>query len=159
MAYCTNADVRRFLPRGVVVEGENPTPSSRNPNAESLQIEDLAEYISQADMYINGELAAIYEVPLKKVNLGGHVGYPPPIPSISARLAAKFVFEQRLSGADRQVGDFNKGIYDQAMLELNAVIRGNRRLMGQNGNLSSRFSRSAWHPIPPNPVKDPPEKL
>lgn len=158
MGYCTNADVRRFLPRPVIIEGENPTPSARNPNAETLTLADLAEYIEQADEYINSKINAIYEVPLKKVNIGGTVKYPSPIPLISARLAAKLIFEQRLSGSDRQPGEFPKAIYDQAILDLNAVVRGNSRLLGQGSNISSRFARSSWHSVPPNPVKDPPDK-
>jgi len=96
-------------------------------------------------------------VPLKKVNTGGIVSYPYPIPSISARIASKFIWEQRLTGADKAAGEFIENHYKQAMLELNELVRGNRRLFGQNGQMGSRFSRSAWHHIPPYPAKEPPQ--
>ncbi len=164
MGYATVNDVKFFLPNAITTEGSNPTTSFLHPNPESIQDGDvdldvgtIEGYIAQADQYINGELAAVYQVPLVKVNNGGIVSYPAPIPSISARLAAKFIWEQRLTGADKAAGDFIENHYKQAMIELNETIRGNRRLLGQNGQVGSRFSRDSWHQVPPYPAKEPPQ--
>lgn len=157
MGYATSDEVKFYLADAVSTEGDNPLPSFLNPNPESILDVDLENYISQADQYINAELGSIYMVPLKKVNMGGLVSFPPPIPSISARLAAKFVWEQRLTGADKASGEFVENHYKQAMLELNEIVRGNRRLFGQNGQMGSRFSRASWHQISPYPAKEPPQ--
>lgn len=164
MGYSEVNDVKFYLAKAISTEDSNPTPSFLNPNPESIlngdddtEVGSIKGFISQADQYINGELSSIYMVPLKKVNTGGLVGYPAPIPSISARLAAKFIWEQRLSGADKASGDFIENHYKQAMIELNELVRGNRRLFGQNGQMGSRFSRASWHQIPPYPGKEPPQ--
>lgn len=157
MGYSTVDDVKLYLSEAVTTEGSNPTPSFYNPNPESLLNIDIENYIDQADQYINGELGAIYMVPLKMVNMGGIVSFPMPIPSISARIAAKFIWEQRLTGADKASGEFVENHYKQAMVELNELVRGNRRLFGQNGQMGSRFSRASWHHIPPYPSKEPPQ--
>lgn len=163
MGYAEVNDVKFYLADAVSTENSNPV-SFFNPNPESIMDGNLGTdvgtingYIAQADQYINGELSAIYMVPLKKVNTGGVVAYPAPIPSISARLAAKFIWEQRLTGADKAGGDFVENHYKQAMTELNEIVRGNRRLLGQNGQMGSRFSRASWHHIPPYPAKEPPQ--
>ena len=164
MGYATVDDVKFFLAEAVSTEGSNTTPSFLNPNPESildgdinLDVGTIEGYIAQSDQYINGELSSIYMVPLKMVNTGGIVSYPAPIPSISARIAAKFIWEQRLTGADKAAGEFVENHYKQAMLELNELVRGNRRLFGQNGQMGSRFSRASWHQIPPYPAKEPPQ--
>ncbi len=156
MGYSTNNEVKIYLADAVKTEGSNSSPSFLDPNPESILDSEIDAYIDQADQYINAELGSIYMVPLKKVNMGGLVSFPPPIPSISARLAAKFIWEQRLTGADKASGDFVENHYKQAMVELNELVRGNRRLFGQNGQMGSRFSRSSWHQISPYPAKEPP---
>ena len=156
--YCSAADVRRYLPRAVVIEGENPTPNPRNPRPESLDTDDVNAFIDDACMYIDSELGSIYVTPLHKTNMDGTAVYPPPIPSIAARLAAKFIFEQRLSGTDQQAGEFVNNHYTQALRELNGVVTGSRRLLGQNGQTGSRFARAAWFGIPPMPAKEVPDE-
>lgn len=156
--YCTLNDVKAYIPEAIQTQPDPITPPSfLHPNPVSITDDDLEIYIAQADQYINGELSTIYMTPLKKINLGGIVTYPHPIPSISARLTAKFLWEQRLTGADKAAGDFIDNHYKQAMNELNEIVRGNRRLAGQNGQMGSRFSRSSWHHIPPYPAKEPPQ--
>lgn len=158
MAYCTVDDVQIFLPRAIRVEGSNPTPSPRDPNPESLLDTEVEGFIDQADQYINGRIGAIYDVPLRKANMGGILGYPPPIPSISARLAAKFIWQKRLAGADRETGDFVEKHYQEAMEELNDVLRGHVRLQVQDSWRAKRFAPSTWYGIPPSPVKLHPDK-
>lgn len=156
--YSTTDDVKIYLSEAVKTEDTEPaSPYFLDPNPVSLYDTDIELYIAQADQYINGEIGTIYMVPLKMVNMGGVVSFPSPIPSISARLAAKFIWEQRLTGADKAGGEFIENHYKQAMAELNEIVRGNRRLIGQNSQMGSRFSRSSWHHIPPYPAKEPPQ--
>jgi len=157
--YCSAEDVRRYLPRNIVVEGENASPNPRNPRPETLDIDTINEFIEDACDYIDTEIGTIYNVPLQKTNIGGSVQYPPPIPSIAARLAAKFIFEQRLSSSDTQQGEFINNHYNQALRELNGVVTGTRRLIGQLGQMGNRFTRSAWHGIPPMPSREPPDRV
>ena len=156
--YCTTADVRRYLPRAVVIQGENPTPNPRNTRPESLETTDIESFIDDACSYINTELGSIYMVPLHMTNMDGDVVFPPPIPSITARLAAKLIWEQRLSGADQQAGEFVQNHYKEALRELNGIVTGSRRLMGQFGQVGVRFTRASWFGIPPMPAKEVPDK-
>jgi len=156
--YCTVAEVKLYLAQALSVEGDNPTPSFLDPNPESLTLIDIDSYIGQASQYIDGELSSIYMVPLKKLNQGGLVSYPPPVPSIAARIAAKFIWEERLTGADKAGGDFIENHYKQATATLNEIVRGNIRIIGENGQLGSRFSRAPWHQVPPYPAKEPPQQ-
>ena len=156
--YCSVTEVRRYLPIAVVIEGENPNPNPRNPQAESLETSDIEAFIDDACGYIDSELGSIYSVPLRMTNMDGNVVYPPPIPTIAARYAAKLIFEQRLSGADQQSGEFVKKHYEEALRDLNGVVTGSRRLIGQFGQIGVRFARAAWYGIPPMPAKETPDK-
>ena len=159
MAYCTVDDVHIFLPKAIRVEGDNPSPDPRDPNPESLTDAEAEGFIEQADQYINGRIGAIYDVPLKKSNVGGTLSYPHPIPSISAPFAAKFIWQKRLAGADRETGNFVERHYQEAMEELNDVLRGHVRLMGQDSWKSKRFAPGSWYgSAGPSPVKLQPEK-
>jgi len=158
MAYCTVDDVRLYIPRAIRMEGDNPTPDPRDPNPESLTDDEIEEFISQADQYINARIGAIYDIPLRKTNIGGTLAYPSPIPSISARLSAKFIWQKRLAGADRETGNFVDKHYAEAMEELNDVIRGHVKVMGQDSFRSKRFAPSTWYGTSgPSPVKLQPE--
>lgn len=157
MAYCTASDVKIYLNDAVSVEGDNPTPDFLDPNPESITTIEVNSYISAADQYINGQISAIYMVPLKKYNMGGIVSYPPPIPSISARLAARYIWMERLTGADKASGDFVENHYQEALLELNEILNGQRRLQGQRNQLGERFTRSNWHGVPPKPSDEAPQ--
>ena len=158
MAYCTVDDVQLFLPKAIRVEGVNPSPDPRDPNPESLLDTEVESYIAQADQYINDRVGAVYDVPLRKTNVGGVLGYPHPIPSISARLAAKFIWQRRLAGADRETGNFVDKHYAEAMEELNDVLRGHIRLGGQDSWKSKRFAPGSWYGTTgPSPVKLQPE--
>jgi len=158
VAYCTASDVKLYLNEAVSVEGDNPSPDFLDPNPESLSSIDLAGYIETADQYINGQIGSIYMVPLKKHNMGGVVSYPPPISTISARLAARYVWMERLTGADKgSGGDLIEKHYTEALRELNEILNGNRRLNGQSGQVGERFTRSSWHGVPPRPSKETPQ--
>ncbi len=157
MAYCSTSDVTRYLPPEVVVEGDNPTPDPFDSAQETVQLDDITEYIVQADQIINGQLSTIHIVPLRQVNFGGTVGYPHPIPQISARIAAKLLWERALSGADRQHGEFIMTHYAQAMDQLQDVLTGHVRLLGHEGQMGSVFSRSSWHSVPPSPAREAPD--
>ena len=155
MAYSAKADVRRYLPRSVVMQGENPTPHPRDPRPESLLDTDTTAYRAQADSIINGRISAIYDVPLKKSNIGGTVGYPHPIPFISAVFAAWMIFQQRLSGSERAISDYTERMYGVATQQLDNIENGNIRLRGQDSYTSSRTVKSDLWSIPPRPGTQP----
>jgi hypothetical protein len=98
-SYCTIEAVKQYLPPNVVTEGENPLPNFRNPAPETASNVNLGFFIQQASADIDANLATIYDVPLKQVNIGGEVSYPHPIPVICAILAAQMFYSQALQGA------------------------------------------------------------
>ncbi len=159
MGYCSVEDVQIFLPGAIRFEGDNPDPNPADMNPETLLDAEVEGYIEQATQYINSRIGAVYDVPLRKVNIGGTLSYPHPIPSICARLTAKFIWQRRLAGADRETGNFVDKHHTEAMEELNDVLRGYARLQNQDSNRSRRFAASDWFDIPTVPVKDgPPER-
>jgi len=159
MPYCSVSDVKRFLPKAVTVEGITPSPPNvLNPNPVSLSDTDISGFIALADSDINSRLSGVYDVPLKKVNMGGTVQFPPPIPMISARFAAMLIFQQRLSGAERQDAEWVKENFNRATDEMLDIEGGRQRLAGQYSTRAARFVKSDWFPIPPWPSKFPPEK-
>ena len=149
--YCSKEDVKKYLPPNIVVEGDNPSPSYRNPTPESVFNIDLDYFIEQASDEVDGALATQYDVPLKKVNFDGHIAYPKPIIEIVAILAAARIFEQKLQGADRQssdsIKDRNKWAYDQ----LYKLQNGELRIYGNRNTRGSRFVRSPLQGVPKNP--------
>jgi len=159
MAYCSVSDVKRFLPKAVTVEGLTPTPPNvLNPSPVSMSDSDISGFIALADSDIDSRLSAIYDVPLKKVNMGGTVKFPPPIPLISARFAAMLIFQQRLFGAEHQEGEWVKENFSRATDELLDIEAGRQRLAGQYSTRSARFVKSDWYPVPPWTSRFPPEK-
>lgn len=155
MAYSAKSDVRLFLTRAVVMQGENPTPHPRDPRPESLLDTDTASYIAQADSIINGRISAIYDVPLRKSNIGGTVLYPYPISFISAVFSAWMIFQQRLSGSERASSDYTERMYKIATQQLDNIENGRIRLRGQDSYTSSRTVRSDLWAIPIRPSKEP----
>jgi hypothetical protein len=135
-----------------------PAASPFDPDPDAFTVYDVAKYTDQADQYINGRIAAIFSTPLRKVNFGGRLVYPAPIPSISARLTAKFLWSKPLAGGQRATSEFVDKNYKEATLELDEVARGNVRLNGQDGQLGSRFARAGWFNIPPSPTKNEPKE-
>ena len=114
-AYCNTDAVKQYLPPNVVTEGQNPNPNFRNPAPETAANVDLDFFIGQASAQIDANLATIYDVPLKQMNIGGEVSYPHPIPVICAVLAAQSYYSQALQGADKQFSEAQRDRYDNAM--------------------------------------------
>ena len=147
MSYCTSTDVRRLLPDAVVIEGENTTPSITNPRPESIKIVEIDWYIEQADSIINAKLAAIYDIPLRKSNIGGLIstrsnyGHP--------ALTTYLIMTQRLSAGDRaESSKYVIDLYTRAQEVLDHVLNGNIRLMNQNSYTSHRTVKSDLFSIP-----------
>jgi phage gp36-like protein len=153
-AYCKTTDVKQYLPPNVVAEGDNPVPNFRNPSPETATNINLDFFIEQASSEIDANLSIAYDVPLKKVNLGGDVAYPHPIPVICAILAAQMFYAQALQGADRQSSEAQKDRFEWAMNELVRIQNGEIRLFGQRNTRGDRFVRSTLRGIPTNPRKD-----
>jgi hypothetical protein len=151
-SYCSEADVKQYLPEGIVTQGTNPTPNPMNPSPETLTNIDIAFFIQQACAHIDGALATQYDIPLVKINNGGDVGYPMPIPSVAALLASQMIWEQRLQGADRQRSDSQKEREAWAHAELAKIQNGERLLIGQVNLRASRFVRNTLLNAPKNPA-------
>lgn len=152
--YCSKEDVKKYLPPNIVVEGTNPTPNFRNPTAESVMNIDLDYFVEQASDEIDGALATQYDVPLKKVNFDGEIGYPRPILEITAILAAARIFEQKLQGADRQYSESIKARTLWAYDQIYKIQNGEMRLYGNRNTRGDRFTRSTLRNIPKNPAVD-----
>jgi hypothetical protein len=153
-AYCNTDQVKQYLPPNVVTEGSNPNPNFRNPAPETASNVNLDFFIGQASAQIDANLAIIYDVPLKQMNMGGEVTYPHPIPVICAILAAQMYYSQALQGADKQFSEAQKDRFDFAMNELVRIQNGEIRLFGQRNTRGDRFVRSTLRGIPNNPKKD-----
>ena len=152
-AYCNTDAVKQYLPPNVVTEGQNPNPNFRNPAPETAANVDLDFFIGQASAQIDANLATIYDVPLKQMNIGGEVSYPHPIPVICAVLAAQSYYSQALQGADKQFSEAQRDRYDNAMNELVRIQNGELRLFGQRNLRGDRFVRSTLRGMPVNPAE------
>lgn len=152
--YCTTADVQRYLPPNVEVEGTNATPNFANPDVETLRITTISSFIADASSKIDSALATQYDVPLKKVNQGGDVGYPNPITTICAILTSQMIYEVSLQGADRQKSDAQKEREKWAENELMLIQNGERRLQGIRYTRASRFIKNTLYDIPKNPASE-----
>jgi hypothetical protein len=153
-AYCKVDDVRIYLPSNIIIEGTNPTPNPRNPNPETLLIENMEFYIDQACMIIDSALASQFDIPLKAVNMGGVIRYPDAIVTIAAVLAAEMIYEQKLQGMDQEKSDMVKQRLQWANNELVALQNGERRLVGQRSTRASRFVRNTLYNSPRNPASE-----
>jgi phage gp36-like protein len=151
--YCSVNDVKKYLPPNIIVEGENPTPNFRNPAPETAKNIDLDFFVDQASDQVDANLGGIYDVPLVMKNSGGDVGYPNPIPTICAILAAQMYYNQPLQGADRQYSDAQKERFEWAMNELVRIQNGEVRLIGQRALRGDRFIRSTLRNAPNNPAE------
>lgn len=152
--YCSVADVKQYLPQNIVVEGQNPDPNPFNPSPETLPSINIDFFIEQACIQIDSALATIYDVPLKQINFGGEIGYPPPIRAVAALLTSQIIWEQRLQGTDSQRSESQKEREKWAQGELMLIQNGERRLMGQRATRGNRYIRNTALDIPKNPVKD-----
>jgi len=132
MAYSGAEDIRQYLPRAVIIEGENPTPDPWDPRPEGLTSNDLAAYIAQSDRLIDAMVGSIYTTPLQKKNMGGELVYPPPIQEISAIYTAYMIFQQRLSGSEKAAGEFTEKMYNWAENELRKIMLRHYELFGQD---------------------------
>lgn len=152
-SYCSVESVKRYLPPNVVAEGDNPLPNFRNPAPETASNLNLEFFIQQASADIDANLATIYDVPLKQVNIGGEVSYPHPIPVICAILAAQMFYSQALQGADKQFSEGQKERFNFAQSQLVRIQNGEIRLFGQRNTRGDRFVRATLRGIPNNPNK------
>lgn len=151
--YCSKQDVKQYLPPNIVVEGDNPSPNYRNPTPESVLNIDLDYFIIQASDEVDGAAATQYDVPLKKINFDGEIGYPRPIPEITAILAASRIYEQSLLGADRQMSDGVKERVKWAYDQLARIQNGELRIYGNRNTRGDRFVRAPLRNIPRNPAE------
>ena len=152
-SYCSVSDVKQYLPPNVVTEGDNPVPNFRNPTPESASNIDIDFFVQQASAEIDANLATIYDVPLKQVNLGGDVSYPHPVPVICAILAAQMYYMQALQGSDAQYSEAQKVRFDFAQNQLVRIQNGEIRLFGQRNLRGDRFVRSTLRGIAINPTE------
>ena len=151
--YCTADDVKEFLPPNIIPEGDVVTPDPLNPAPATLLTVDVYYFIVQACSRIDAALSPIFDVPLKKVNQGGVVGFPSPIPTIAAILTSQMIFEQRLQGVDRTRSESQKEREKWAEGELLLIQNGERRLLGQRNTRGNRFVRGTLPNIPKNPAE------
>jgi hypothetical protein len=152
-SYCTTNDVKQYLPPNVVTEGDNPIPNFRNPTPESASNINLDFFIQQASAEIDANLATMYDVPLKQINIGGDVAYPHPVPVICAILAAQMYYMQALQGADPQYSEAQKVRFDFAQNEIIRIQNGEIRLFGQRNTRGDRFVRSTLRGVVNNPTE------
>lgn len=155
--YCTVLDVEQYLPLGISdeVQGDLPEtdePNWLNPNSKTVTASNLIFFINQACRIIDGALSTQYDVPLRRTNIGGDVGFPDPVPTIAAILAADLIFEQRLLGTEKQQSDTQKERKDWAYQELDNIQNGERRLIGQRYTRGDRFVRGTLRNTPNNPA-------
>ena len=52
-AYCTVADVKKYLPQNIITEGQNPDPNPFNPSPETLPVVNIEFFIEQACIQID----------------------------------------------------------------------------------------------------------
>ena len=149
--YCTEIDVRQYLPKNVTTEGDNPNPNYRDPSPETISQTEILYFIEQASRYVDSILGALFDVPFKRVNMGGEVDFPRPIKLLSSIYSAQQIYAQRLQGADKQFSDAQKQRETFAMDLLRRIQNGEVKLIGQRGNRGDRFVRSTLRPAPRNP--------
>ena len=149
--YCTTEDVKEYLPDNIVVEGENPSPNPFNPAPETLTTVNIEFFIKQASNIIDSRVGTIYHTPLKKVNNGGDIGFPEPVPSICAILSAQMIWEQRLQGTESQRSESQKEREKFAMEQLQDIQDGKIRLWGIRATRGSRYVRNTGRNSPFNP--------
>ena len=152
-SYCSVSDVKQYLPPNVVTEGDNPVPNFRNPTPESASNIDIDFFIQQASAEIDANLATIYDVPLKQVNMGGDVSYPHPVPVICAILSAQMYYMQALQGSDAQYSEAQKVRFDFAQNQIVRIQNGEIRLFGQRNLRGDRFVSSTLRGIAINPTE------
>jgi hypothetical protein len=151
--YCSKQDVKKYLPPNITIEGDNPSPSYRNPAPQTVYNIDLDYFIQQVSDEVDGSLSTQYEVPLKKINFDGEISYPKPIPEIVAILAASRIYEQKLQGADRQLSESTKDRIKWAYDQLDRIQDGRLRIYGIRNTRGDRFVRGTIRNIPKNPAE------
>jgi phage gp36-like protein len=152
--YCTETDVREYLPKNLTTEGDNAQPSFRNPSPETVSQTEIIYFIEQASRYVDSILGALFDVPFKRTNQGGEIDFPRPIKLLTSIYAAQSLYAQRLQAADKQFSDAQKQREDFAKDLLRRVQNGEVRLIGQRGNKGDRFVRSSLRGAPKNPSVD-----
>lgn len=154
VVYCTEADVRQFLPPNVTTEGDNISPNFRNPSPETVTQQEIIYFIEWASLYVDSILGALYDVPFKKINHGGEVDFPKPIKQITSIFASQQIYAQKLQGADKNFSEAQKQREDFAKDLLRRIQNGEMHMIGQRGNRGDRFVRSTLRGSPKNPAVD-----
>jgi len=152
--YCTETDVRQYLPPNVTTEGDNPSPNFRNPSPETVSQQEIIYFIEQASRYVDSMLGTLFDVPFKKINQGGEVDVPRPIKQLTTIYAAQQIYAQKLQGADKQFSEAQKERENFAKDLLRRVQNGEVHIIGQRGNRGDRFVRSSLRGSPKNPAVD-----
>ncbi|MBS1722341.1 MAG: DUF1320 family protein [Armatimonadetes bacterium] len=150
--YCQIEDVKVYLPNNIVVEGDNATPDPYNPEPANLTVINIEFFIQQATQRINALIRTVYDVPLKKINQGGTVAFPDPVPAVCAILAAQMVYEQKLMGAERETSEPQKRREEWAENMMTRLQNGEVVLEGQRRTRSSRFISNTLRGAPRNPA-------
>lgn len=150
--YCSETDVREYLPPNITTEGDNPNPSFRTPNPETLSQQDIIYFIEKTCEYIDSILGAQFDVPFKRVNQGGVVDFPKPIKYIAGIFAAQEIYAQKLQGADSSYSDAQAKRRLIAEDMLRRIQNGEMHLLGQRNNRGDRFVRSSLRSSPKNPA-------
>ena len=70
--YCSKEDVKKYLPPNIVVEGDNPSPSYRNPTPESVFNIDL-DYFCKLYTKSKSKAFSLVELSLHLVRLADWV--------------------------------------------------------------------------------------
>jgi len=149
--YCSETDVRQYLPPNITTEGDNPYPTFRTPAPETLSQQDIIYFIEKTSQYIDSILGAQFDVPLKKVNQGGEIDYPKPVKYVAGIFAAQEIYSQKLQGADSSYSDAQSKRRTIAEDMLRRIQNGEIHLLGQRNNRGDRYVRSSLRSSPRNP--------
>lgn len=151
-AYCTPDDVKQYLPKNLMIEGTTDVTDYMNPSTPDVLTSDMDYFIQQASSQIDSALSTQYYTPFKKLNLGGEIGYPNPIPRICAMLTAALIYEQKLQGTDRAESEALKARKTEAMDLIYAIQNGELILHGATMK-GLRFVNQSLYNVPKNPAE------
>lgn len=152
--YCTPEEVKKQLPENLRVEDGGDMPTFGSRQNDTLDIDTINYYIDMASDYIDSAIGTIYDTPLKKVNRGGKIGFPKPIPYVASLLASQLIYETVLQGNDKQASDVAKEKKKQALDTLKLIQNGELTLAGIRNTRGSRFVTGTLFDVQPNPAKD-----
>ena len=150
-AYCLQSDVEEFLPKNLHPEGTT-SPDYANPESDDLSIADIDYFIQMASSRMDAAFRTQYYVPFKKINQGGVVSYPDPIPYMCAVLASQMIYERTLQGTDRAKSESQIKREEEVVAYIRDIQNGELMLDAQKlrGN---RFVRAPLYNVPRNPAE------